>query len=57
MKNVVLSAENLTRLILLLLHEERGQLFSTYAKYSNKIFRTCTYQGIRNVNFPENLCK
>ena len=39
----------------------RGHPFSTYAKFSGKLTflnpirtRTCAYQGVRNVSFPEN---
>ena len=37
---------------------EREHLFSTYAKFSEKLIflnpRTCAYQGVRNVSFSEN---
>ena len=29
--------------------------FSTYAKFSEKLTRTCEYQGVRNVGFSENI--
>ena len=34
---------------------ERGHPFSTYAKFFQKLtFRTCAYQGVRNISFSEN---